>query len=431
MTGLPGLDDGRLRDRRWLERRPLAQLLKTLNGGGEETRIVGGAVRDLVLGLPVREVDLATTALPEDVRRRAKACGFRTIPTGLSHGTVTVIAEGAAFETTTLREDIETDGRHAKVVFGRDFGADARRRDLTINALSLDRDGFVHDPVGGLADLAARRVRFIGDAGQRIREDYLRILRFFRFSARFGEGPLDAEGFGAAIRNREGLDRLSRERIRMEVFKLAVAPRAPEVVTAMADGGFFQPIFAGMAYPGRFRRLVASSRHRSQPDDAMLRMMALGVVTIEDADRLRERLRFANAEYRRASQAARAFERLHGIERAPSLQSLDALSVTCGREAVRDALRLAEAEAGAAPDDPDFVAAEIHLSETIEPAPPFSGKDVVARGVPPGPKVGRTLKTFQQAWLAAGMPNDSKTLNRLLDDAIGRNMAGRRDGHKD
>ncbi len=204
MTGLPGLEDGRLRDREWLERRPLAKVLDALNGDGEETRVVGGAVRDLVLGLPVGEVDLATTALPEAVRRRAKASGFRTIPTGLSHGTVTVIAEGRTFETTTLREDIETDGRHAKVVFGRDFDADARRRDLTINALSLDRDGFVHDPVGGLADLAARRVRFIGDAGQRIREDYLRILRFFRFSARFGEGPLDAEGFAAAIRNRRG-----------------------------------------------------------------------------------------------------------------------------------------------------------------------------------------------------------------------------------
>ena len=151
-------------------------------------------MRDLALGEQMGDFDLATTALPEVVMRRARAAGFGVAPTGLAHGTVTLIVEGQPIEVTTLRRDVATDGRHAKVAFGRDFDADARRRDFTINALSLGRDGIVHDYAGGLADLAARRVRFIGDPGQRIREDYLRILRFFRFSARYGDGALDAEG---------------------------------------------------------------------------------------------------------------------------------------------------------------------------------------------------------------------------------------------
>ncbi|PZN93230.1 MAG: CCA tRNA nucleotidyltransferase, partial [Hyphomicrobiales bacterium] len=166
----------------------LASALDALNGDGEDTRVVGGAVRDLLLGEPVGDVDLATTALPQETIRRGEAAGFRAVPTGIEHGTVTLVRDGIGFEVTTLREDVETDGRRAKVVFGRDFVADALRRDFTVNALSLDREGGVHDHCGGLADLAVRRIRFIGDAGSRIREDYLRILRFFRFQARYGSG---------------------------------------------------------------------------------------------------------------------------------------------------------------------------------------------------------------------------------------------------
>jgi poly(A) polymerase len=417
MNGLPGLEDGRLRERKWLERGPAARVLAALNGSGEETRVVGGAVRDLALGLPVGEVDLATTATPDEVIRRARRSGFQAIPTGLAHGTVTLIVARRSFETTTLREDVETDGRHAKVAFGRDFDADARRRDLTINALSLDREGFVHDPVGGLADLAAGQVRFIGAADLRIREDYLRILRFFRFSARFGGGVLDAEGFCAAVRNRDGLDRLSRERVHAEIFKLVAAPRAGAVVTAMAESGLLQGIFAGMAWPGRFARFVAANGARADDEDAMLRLMALSVAIVEDADRLRERLKLANAEHRRAVQAARALESLHGLESPPSPQCLDALSVTFGRGAVRDALRLAEAEAGF-PSEAAFAESCRHLSQTPQPTVPFSGRDVIARGVAPGPRVGRALAAFQAAWLAAGLPRDPHRLDALLGQAI-------------
>ena len=230
MTALPGLSDGRLKDHALLRQGPLARALEALNGGGEETRLVGGAVRDLALSEPAVDFDLTTTATTDEVIRRAQEAGFKVALTGVAHGTVTLIVDGRPFETTTLREDVETDGRWAKVAFGRDFAADARRRDFTINALSLSADGTVHDYVGGLEDLRAGRVRFIGDAEARIREDYLRILRFFRFSARFSASGLDREGLSAAIRLRDGLTRLSRERVRVELMKLLVAPRASEVV---------------------------------------------------------------------------------------------------------------------------------------------------------------------------------------------------------
>src|SRR6202034_1380733 len=175
------LAGGRLRDMSLLREGPLADVMRLLNGEGEETRLVGGTVRDLALAAPPGDFDLATTALPEAVMPRARAAGFHVVPTGLAHGTVTIMAKGLPIEVTTLREDIATDGRHAQVAFGRDFRADALRRDFTINALSIDLDGRVHDYAGGLVALASRRVRFIGDPHLRIREDYLRILRFFRF----------------------------------------------------------------------------------------------------------------------------------------------------------------------------------------------------------------------------------------------------------
>ena len=205
MIAVPGLANGKLKDQRPIRQGPLARALEVLNGEGEETRLVGGAVRDLVLGETTVDFDLATTATTDEVIRRALEAGFKVALTGVSHGTVTIVVDGCPLETTTLRHDVETDGRWAKVRFGRDFVADARRRDFTINALSLTADGAVHDYVGGLQDLSARRVRFIGDANARIREDYLRILRFFRFSARFTAGVLDPEGLSAAIRARDGL----------------------------------------------------------------------------------------------------------------------------------------------------------------------------------------------------------------------------------
>ena len=181
-----------LKDAAWLKRPETARVFAALSGDGIETRAVGGAVRNTLLGRPVTEVDLATTAVPDTVMARARKAGLKAIPTGIAHGTVTVVADGTPFEVTTLRRDVETYGRHAKVAFTEDWEEDARRRDFTLNALYADADGALYDPLGGYADLVAGRVRFIGDATARITEDYLRILRFFRFNAYYGKGPLDA-----------------------------------------------------------------------------------------------------------------------------------------------------------------------------------------------------------------------------------------------
>src|SRR6266702_677384 len=241
-----------LDDAPWLRSGPAARVLELLNGNGEEARVVGGAVRTALLTIPTGAIDLATTAAPDEVIRRAKAAGIKSVPTGIEHGTVTLVVDAQPFEVTTLREDTETFGRKAKVSFGRDWVGDAHRRDFTINALSAGADGVVHDYVGGLEDIAARRVRFIGHAEQRIAEDYLRILRFFRMHAAFGTGEVDRAGYLACIAGRAGLATLSAERLRMETLKLLVADGAPGAVVAMADGGLLLPIFGGVAYTGPF-----------------------------------------------------------------------------------------------------------------------------------------------------------------------------------
>src|SRR3954449_6461279 len=237
-----------LEDAPWLRSGPTARVLGLLNGDGEEARVVGGAVRNALLKLPMGEIDIATTALPSEVIRRAKAAGIKSVPTGIDHGTVTLVVDAQPFEITTLREDTETFGRKATVAFGRDWVRDAERRDFTINGLSVDADGVVHDHVGGLADIAARRVRFIGDAGQRIAEDYLRILRFFRIHAAYGAGEPDRAGYLACIGGRAGLSALSAERVRMEILKLVVAEGAAAAAVAMTEAGLLPAIFGGVAY---------------------------------------------------------------------------------------------------------------------------------------------------------------------------------------
>src|SRR3954464_15207554 len=213
-------------DAPWLTSGPAGRVLALLNGNGEEARVIGGAVRNALLKIPVADIDIATTALPDEVIRRAEAAGIKSVPTGIDHGTVTLVVNRQPFEVTTLREDTETFGRKAKVAFGRDWVGDAQRRDFTINGLSVDAEGVVHDHVGGLDDIAAKRVRFIGDPNQRIAEDYLRILRFFRIHAAFGAGEPDRAGYLACIRARAGIASLSAERVRMEMLKLMIADGA-------------------------------------------------------------------------------------------------------------------------------------------------------------------------------------------------------------
>jgi len=380
----------------FLDRPGVVAVLAALNGKGEETRLVGGAVRNLLLGEAVNDVDLATTAVPSETIRRGKAAGFKAVPTGIEHGTITLVANGEAFEVTTLRRDVETDGRRATVAFGREFGEDALRRDFTMNALGLDRDGALHDYCDGLADLAARRIRFIGDAGARIREDYLRILRFFRFHARYGEGEPDAVGLAACIAGRAGLAGLSRERIRAELLKLLVAPRAVEALDAMAGGGLLMPVLGGVPYPSRFAAIAAELG--GQAVYPAFRLAALAVTVREDALRLREKLKLSNEEFDRIERVALALERLSGRAEPMSIAELRHLAHRVGSDAVAGGLALlATGTEGAAVQD--AIAA---LGRT----PPFlpGGRDVMTRGLPAGPDIGLVLDRARHAWIEAGCP---------------------------
>jgi poly(A) polymerase len=393
----------------------LLGVLAALAQEGEETRIVGGALRNALLGRPVHEIDLATTLVPETVMARATAAGLRALPTGIAHGTVTVLAGERTFEVTTLREDIVTDGRHAKVLFGRDFKADALRRDFTMNALSMTREGRLFDYIGGLADIAARKVRFIGEPARRIAEDYLRILRFFRFSADFGEGPLDSAGRSAAIRQRGGLARLSRERIRAELLKLLCARRAADVCAEICADGLLDPLLALAPNPARLRRLAAIV----PPQDPLLRLAALCVNLPEDAARLRERLRLSNAEAERLEGAARALTGLHGLSAPPRPDELRRLLFRHGRQAAGDAIILAQADARPGHDD-EWERARIFLRDTEEPRLPFSGADFIARGITEGRAIGGALHDLQARWIKAGFPTDPARLARLIDESLRR-----------
>ena len=396
----------------------IARALAALDGDGEETRIVGGAVRNALLGLPTTDIDMATTATPDVVIARAKQAGLKTALTGYEHGTVTVIVSKRPFEVTSLREDVETDGRRAKVRFGRDFDEDARRRDFTINSMSLSRDGILHDPLDGMTDLAARRVRFIGDPRQRIAEDYLRILRFFRFHAAYGEGPLDQAGLTAAIDLRDGLRQLSAERVRAELLKLLAASRGPEVAREAAEADLLSFAFAGLVYPARLARIAAAEAARSAQPDALLRLGAFAVLLPEDAERLRERLRLSNAEHRRLLLAASALERLHGARIPPGGSELAELVFRSGAGVAADALAFAQADAEAAPDDPAWSAARAEVASLSGLKLPVSGDDLKQRGLTEGRAIGATLKTLQARWIRAGFPRDPATIAQLIDEAI-------------
>ena len=292
-------DDAQIRDAVWLKDGEVSRILALLDRDGEEARVVGGAVRNTLLGLPVSEIDVATTALPDEVVRRVEAAGYKAVPTGIEHGTITAIIDRHPIEVTTLRQDVETFGRKARVVFGRDWNADAARRDFTINALSASADGKVYDYVGGLADIASRRVRFIGDPQQRIAEDYLRILRFFRFHAYYGDGTPDGAGLHACIMGRDGLDMLSRERVRMELLKLLLAPHAAPTLAVMAETGILETVLGGVPLLASFENVVKVEAASGVPPNAVRRLGALGVQVKEDAERLSERLRLSNAESER------------------------------------------------------------------------------------------------------------------------------------
>ncbi|MBR1090711.1 CCA tRNA nucleotidyltransferase [Bradyrhizobium manausense] len=400
----------------WLTSGGTARVLELLNAGGDEARVVGGTVRNALLGLPPGDMDIATTALPEEVVRRAKSAGIKSVPTGIEHGTITLVIDGEPYEVTTLREDTETFGRKAKVVFGRDWVKDAERRDFTMNGLSVDAAGIVYDYVGGIADARARRVRFIGAPDQRIAEDYLRILRFFRIHAAFGTGEPDRDGTLACIRGRAGLATLSAERVRMEMLKLLVTEGASAAALAMADAGLLQATIGGVAYTGPLTAMIAIERALGLQASATRRLAALTVAVTEDAKRVATRLRLSNAEAKALDSMGHRWWRFAAMDEARARRLLYRL----GPERYRDRVLLGWARADGEVNASRWRELAELPQRWTAPKFPLRAADFIARGMAEGPALGHVLTLAEDAWLAADFPRDDAVLDSIADQAIAR-----------
>ncbi|MGC2590774.1 MAG: CCA tRNA nucleotidyltransferase [Xanthobacteraceae bacterium] len=407
-------NDAQLGDAPWLRNGEVARLLAALGCDGEEARVVGGAVRNALLRLSVDEIDVATTALPEEVVRRVEAAGWKAIPTGIDHGTVTVIIDGKPFEVTTLRQDVETYGRKAKVMFGRDWRTDAERRDFTINALSATADGRIYDYVGGVADIAARRVRFIGEPATRVAEDYLRILRFFRVHAWYGQGHPDAAGLHACILARAGLETLSSERVRMELLKLLLAPHATPTLAVMAETGILGAVLGGVPLLASFENAVKAEAAMGFSADAVRRLGALAVTVKEDGERLGQRLRLSNAEAERLV----ALEHWWRVLPAAGEQAAHALLYHLGPQSFTDRVLIAwSRSAGGAADRAWHELANLPQRWT-PPKFPLKAANFLDRGLAAGPALGAAMRAAEGAWIAADFPAERDALDAIADRVV-------------
>jgi poly(A) polymerase/tRNA nucleotidyltransferase (CCA-adding enzyme) len=355
-----------------------------------EARIAGGAVRDTLAGHPVADIDLATPRRPDQVIAALTEANIRAVPTGIDHGTVTAVSGGRGFEITTLRRDVRTDGRHAVVDFTDDWRADAARRDFTMNALSMTRDGAVFDYFGGIGDLRAGLVRFVGDPATRIAEDYLRILRFFRFHARYAAGPPDEAAVAAIRAGVPGLARLSAERVWSELTRILAAPDPRAAVALMAELGVLAAVIPEGADPARLAHLVAAGA----PADPVLRLAAL---LTGDPAAFADRLRLSTAER----------DRLTALRDAPLAQP-DADDAVLRR-------LLADNDPGLLLDrvwldggtEPEWAALRARLASMPRPVFPLEGRDVLALGLPPGPQVGALLRAVREWWAEGGCRADA------------------------
>ena len=382
----------------WRDRPELAAIVAAL-GGPDATRLVGGAVRDGLLGLPVSDIDLATRLVPTEVVERLEAAKIKAVPTGIAHGTVTAVTSDGPVEVTTLRRDVATDGRHAVVAFSDDWGVDASRRDFTINALYGDvASGEVFDWFGGVADLDARRVRFIGDPLTRIAEDHLRILRFFRFHARYGIGALDPQGLAACEARANDLMALSRERIAVELLKLLAATDPGPVVATMIAQGIFLPVLPELDDAAPLARCVARELALGVPADPARRLAALIGDRPELARSIGARLKLSKALVKRLVAACT------DIDSRP-----DVLAYRAGPTAAIDRLVLDD---GTASD----VAG---LTGWACPKLPISGGNLIARGLSPGPAVAAMLTRIETLWVEAGFP-DGPSFEGIVTEELSR-----------
>ena len=385
----------------------------TRNGGA--ARFVGGAVRNALLGEPIGDIDIATPLLPDEVMARLKAAGLGAVPTGIEHGTVTAVANGKPFEVTTLRRDVETDGRRAVIAYTTDWREDAMRRDFTMNALYADQDGTVYDYFGGVADLNARRVRFVGDARTRIREDYLRILRLFRFHAWYGAGELDSEALAAAVAEKAGLKKLSGERVQKELLRLLEAKNPLATVVVMHRTGILAEIFPRDVNLGRFERLLSIEGANALPADAALRLSALLPDDTQTLRNIAGQLRLSNALRDRLVQAADADGRITGV--LPHSEARK-LIYRLGKQCFRDQVLRQWANAGAAPDDASWRAL-LDLTDMWKPPVfPLDGNDVMALGIDEGPEIGRVLRDAENWWVDQDFAPDRLGLLQRLKQFV-------------
>ena len=390
----------RLENQPWLTSSATAAVFDALEaaGGPDCARFVGGSVRNALVGRPVDDFDIATRLLPEQSMAALKAAGIKVVPTGLAHGTVTAVSEKLPYEVTTLRKDVETDGRHAVVAFTDDWAEDAARRDFRLNALYADRTGAIFDPTGdGVADALAGRVIFVGDANTRIEEDYLRILRFFRFFAWYGRAEPDPEGLAACAAHAEGLTRLSAERVSKELLKLLAAPDPRPSVHAMADTGVLSRLFPAVADLTAFNAITQAS------DDPVLRLSALLPNDPAAVARIAQGLRLPKITDGRLAAAAEG-----PLDPDTDAKTLRALTYRLGKQAVADRIQ----RGGALRPGSDTAPALTLIEDWTVPRMPVGGRDLSKLGLDPGPEHGRILKAFEAEWIAEDFPADGH-LERL------------------
>ncbi len=399
----------------WLNSPALGKVFAAFAKSSIDVRVVGGATRNALLKKPISDIDLATPARPELVTEIAAKAGLAVHPTGIDHGTVTIVADGTAFEVTTLRRDVETDGRRAIVAFTDDWLEDAMRRDFTINAIYAAPDGTIYDPAGGLDDLKAARVRFIGDASDRIHEDYLRILRFFRFTAQYGRGAPDPVGLAACTSLKAGLTKLSSERVGAEIMKLLDAPRAAEIANVMAATGILDIAFGGAAYPDRLARLSRIEIANGWVADRWTRLAALALDGPVNARALASRLRLANADGD-AIQGAATTNAAYDPKTPET--AARAWLYTSGPDAFRRGSLVAWAAASASPDDALRQARTTLPDRWKAPALPVKGACIIGLGVAPGARVGEILRAFESWWIREDFPNDPALHKKILTDLV-------------
>ena len=384
----------------WLDNSSLRQLFSVFKDAGYELRVVGGAVRNALMGLEVGDIDCATIANPDQVIELAKTTGIRAIPTGIDHGTVTLVIDGQAFEVTSLRADVETHGRHATVAFGRDWEEDAHRRDFTMNALYLDGQGRLYDPTGqGILDARNRMVRFIGRADKRIEEDYLRILRFFRFFAQYGKSYRMYD-FEACITHKPGLAHLSAERVGAEMLKLVNGIYAPRALASMIDAGILPDLMHSAPMIARFTRLVDVCQSLNHQPSLALRLVALGLEVEEDAIRLAKAWRLPN---RLRDACKLLITQMRGIDEV-SKPVLQRLAYSHGHEVAKDLALLAILRRQV---DPAISIESLSpvfddIADWSVPALPISGRDLIDAGVAAGPELGRIMDRLERAWIDSG-----------------------------